>query len=176
MRKLKSQIIYSSVRAGTVLNSNQVHSGGNWHRTASIPTHQAVRAVPLRLDVHFLLTTLRVRPLTLTHTPSRVETLRSLSDDSVLEQWVLLHSNERTPSGRLQLEVGNPFSAKEHVSFPGPGQPWWKHQLTFGLDAFRSAEAAVLTTLSMQDSWPCNVPALSRMTRHRRLHMVTTPC
>ena len=28
MRKLKSQIIYSSVRVDTILNSNKVHSGG----------------------------------------------------------------------------------------------------------------------------------------------------
>lgn len=77
MRKFKSQIIYSSVRVDTVLNSNKVHK---WWKigTEPISISISIRLFMLylfKLDVHFLLNKLGKKPiLTLKHTYSHTHT------------------------------------------------------------------------------------------------------
>lgn len=62
---LKSQIIYSSLRVDTVLNSNKVHSGGKLAQNCkSISVTIRLSMLYLfKLDVHFLLLTMLEKAL-----------------------------------------------------------------------------------------------------------------
>lgn len=143
MRKLKSQIIYSSVRAGTVLNSNRVHSGGNWHRTASMPPARP-SALSLRLHVHLLLTALRRPALTSALASSH----RHGGPSPTTVRWAraLPPSGGRTPSAAF---LGQREAQSMTKSTPCP-RAWaavMDTALTSGLDAFRPAGVAVLGAL-----------------------------
>lgn len=111
MRKLKSQIIYSSVRVDTVLNSNKVHSGGNWHRTYKHLSHNKAVHVS-SVQTWCLLSTEQVEN---TDSDLKTHTLSYTHENTLKfplmitvcwEQYFLLTQIYGTPSVCFQLEVG----------------------------------------------------------------------
>lgn len=134
MRKLKSQIIYSSVRVDTVLNSNK---STQWWKIGTEPIsifnhNKAVHALSVQIWCPFSTDQVEKNSmLTLKHTHSLSYTHRNILKFLLItvcwEQYISLIQIYGTPSVLFPVRSGkNQFNCKEYILFPGHRQLWWK--------------------------------------------------